>query len=340
MKRKLTRVHNIDRHVGKGFEKLHKIVLTNKSMEGLSQNTLKGYGRVITALTSYFGDREDVFNITQQEARDFIRWLQTDKIHYRDKLRNDGIMRGLKPSTINTYLKVCKTFYQVLVDEGYIESNPFSNIKTMKRAQERIKTIPPEDIRKLLDNLNKAYYTEFRLFVAIHVLLDTFGRIDEVLSIKKKDIDFTNRTILFPETKNGCMRYVGFSSQTKRLIEELLDECRDFGSEYVFLGVDGDKFQPDAFRASLKHYCDLYDIKTHITPHMFRHTAAMLFLENGGNMRVLQKILGHKRLQTTEIYAHVTDDLKFAQQTDYSPLGQIISNTKPSTNRSRSRRVR
>jgi len=96
---------------------------------------------------------------------------------------------------------------------------------------------------------------------------------------------------------------------------------------------------PEAFRANLKRYCSIYGVKTHITPHMFRHTAAMLFLENGGNMRVLQKILGHKRIATTEIYAHVSDNLIMAQQNDYSPMSQIMKSDKKISMR-RSKRIR
>ncbi len=309
------------------FSNIQRIVFETKEMENLASKTVKGYGRVFTALNEYFSDDFDAINMTHSDAKDFVRWLQNDKIHYRDKFHKDGIQRGIKPSTINTYLKICKSIYEVLVNEELIETNPFTKIPCMKRRDERIKTIPPEDIRLLLDSLDKHYYTEFRMYVVIHVLMDTFGRIDEVLSIRKDDIDFENRTILFAKTKNGEPRYVGFSPKTKRLINELLDECREFNTPYVFLGVNGERFQPEAFRANLKRYCNTYNIKTHITPHMFRHTAAMLFLENGGNMRVLQKILGHKKIATTEIYAHVSENIKLVEQSTFSPLDSIFKTT-------------
>ncbi|HCT0315796.1 TPA: tyrosine-type recombinase/integrase, partial [Staphylococcus pseudintermedius] len=248
--------------------------------------------------------------------------------HYRDKLREKNEQRGLKPSTINTYIKVCKTIYQTLVDLEYIESNPFAKIKCLKRQNERIKTIPPQDINKLLNSLKKEYYTDFRMFVTVHVLLDTFGRIDEVLHIKKSDIDFEKRTIYFGKTKNNEGRYVVFSNKTKKLIQELIDETREYNNDYLFLSVEGTRFTNDAFRNQLKKYCKEFEIPTNITPHMFRHTASMLFLENGGNIRVLQKILGHKKLATTEVYAHVSEDLLAIQQENYSPLEQVLGKQK------------
>lgn len=234
---------------------------------------------------------------------------------------------------------MCKSIYQTLLELNYIQCNPFKDIKCLKRQNERIKTIPPEDINKLLNSLDTNYYTDFRMYVAIHVFLDTFGRIDEVLSIKKADIDFDKRSIYFPNTKNNEGRYVMFSLKTKKLLVELIDEMRDYNNDYVFLAVDGGKFTNQAFRNQLKKYCNEYNIKTNITPHMFRHTSSMLFLENGGNIRVLQKILGHKKLATTEIYAHVSEDLMTLQQENYSPLDQILGKQKKYT-RARSKRLK
>ncbi|EGQ2764538.1 site-specific integrase, partial [Staphylococcus pseudintermedius] len=171
--------------------------------------------------------------------KEYIKYLKYEHVHYRDKLREKNEQRGLKPSTINTYIKVCKTIYQTLVDLEYIESNPFAKIKCLKRQNERIKTIPPQDINKLLNSLENAYYTDFRMFVTVHVLLDTFGRIDEVLHIKKSDIDFEKRTIYFGKTKNNEGRYVVFSNKTKKLIQELIDETREYNNDYLFLSVEG-----------------------------------------------------------------------------------------------------
>ncbi|MDK4070019.1 tyrosine-type recombinase/integrase [Staphylococcus pseudintermedius] len=310
------------------FETIENIVLQEKEMQNLSHITIMNYQKVFNSLKTFFYDCDNPMNITTPEAKEYIKYLKYEHVHYRDKLREKNEQRGLKPSTINTYIKVCKTIYQTLVDLEYIESNPFAKIKCLKRQNERIKTIPPQDINKLLNSLENAYYTDFRMFVTVHVLLDTFGRIDEVLHIKKSDIDFEKRTIYFGKTKNNEGRYVVFSNKTKKLIQELIDETREYNNDYLFLSVEGTRFTNDAFRNQLKKYCKEFEIPTNITPHMFRHTASMLFLENGGNIRVLQKILGHKKLATTEVYAHVSEDLLVIQQENYSPLEQVLGKQK------------
>lgn len=310
------------------FKNIKEVVLEEKELQNLSHRTIINYDKVFSSLSLFFEDIENPLYITELDAKNYIKYLKYEHIHYKDKLRDKNEVRGLKPSTINTYLKLCKSIYQTLVDLGYIEINPFGKIKCLKRQNERVKTIPPEDINKLLNSLDNSYYTDFRMYVCVHVLLDTFGRIDEVLNIKEQDIDFEKRTIYFGKTKNNEGRYVVFSNKTKKLILDLIDETKEFNNDFLFVSVDGGKFTNNSFRNQLKKYCKDFNIKTHITPHMFRHTASMLFLENGGNIRVLQKILGHKKLATTEIYAHVSEDLIAIQQENYSPLEQVLGKQK------------
>ncbi|REI04535.1 tyrosine-type recombinase/integrase, partial [Staphylococcus felis] len=126
--------------------------------------------------------------------------------------------------------------------------------------------------------------------------------------------------------------------QTKKLIIEMIGETKDFNSEYLFVSLTGGVFSSESFRKNLNDYCEKFKINTHITPHMFRHTASMLFLENGGSVRVLQKILGHKKLATTEIYAHVTEDTIQEQQNTYSPLKQIMNSKKYNKPRNKRRK--
>jgi len=105
-----------------------------------------------------------------------------------------------------------------------------------------------------LKSFDNQYFADYRMYVAINVLLDTFGRIGEVLNIKISDIDFYNRTIFFPITKNNNFRYVLYSKQTKQLIINFTDEFREMNSEYLFVDVNGNRWQEEAFRNSLMKY--------------------------------------------------------------------------------------
>lgn len=327
MRKKIITRRKINLRSG-AFEEIKKIVVEEKELQNFSQSTINNYNKVFSSLSDYFGDSINPFELNELNAKDFIRHLKDSHIHYYDKIHKKGIKRGLKPSTVNSYIKLCKSTYETLLSLGYVKYNPFNNIKYLKRQKEKVKTVPTSDIKKLIESLDKNYYTDFRMYVAIHVFLDTFGRINEVLNIKIEDIDFENKTIFFPVTKNNESRYVTISNKTKKLITELIAETSNMNENYLFISVNGGKFTNQAFRNQLKKYCDQFNIKTNITPHSLRHTASMLFLENGGNIRVLQKILGHKKLSTTEIYAHVSENLISIQKENYSPLNQIIKGNK------------
>lgn len=320
-----TSINNFD---NKSLNEIRSIVISYKQSQNLSPKTFDVYKRVFKEFDIYFDKNLNLYELKMREASQFIEYLLKDKVYYLDRFHNTGRVRGIKPTTVNTYLKACKSIYQVLVDLEYIESNPFKKIKTVKRQEERIKTIPEDDINKLIDSLDKNYYTDFRMIVIIHVLLDTFGRINEVLNMKVEDIDFETNTIYFGETKSNQYRYVPFSNKTKKLLIELIEETKEFRSDYIFLTQYGTVMTPNNFRSALNRYLKQFKISTHITPHMFRHTASTLFLKNGGSINVLQKILGHKKITTTEIYTHLSIEDVLNQSEEYSPLNSIVNTRK------------
>ncbi|MFO3701714.1 site-specific integrase [Staphylococcus felis] len=233
----MKRIRNtsINNFENKSLNEIRSIVISYKQSQNLSPKTFDVYKRVFKEFDIYFDAHLNLYELKMREASQFIEFLLKDKVYYLDRFHNTGRVRGVKPTTVNTYLKVCKSIYQVLVDLEYIESNPFKKIKTVKRQEEKIKTIPEDDINKLIDSLDKNCYTDFRMIVIIHVLLDTFGRINEVLNIKIEDIDFETNTIYFGETKTNQYRYVPFSNKTKKLLLELIEETKEFRSDNIFL---------------------------------------------------------------------------------------------------------
>ncbi|UXR77505.1 MULTISPECIES: phage integrase SAM-like domain-containing protein [unclassified Staphylococcus] len=108
------------------FSTIERIVFDEKEMQNLSRRTIDNYQKVFNSLKVFFYDYDDSINISSKEAREYIKYLKFEHVHYRDKLREKQEQRGLKPSTINTYIKVCKTIYQVLVDLEYIQENPIN----------------------------------------------------------------------------------------------------------------------------------------------------------------------------------------------------------------------
>lgn len=276
--------------------------------------------------------------MTRDNAREFIYWQLNEKIQFQNHKYKKTKLKGVSISTANTYLTYAKASFTVLVNEEIVEGNIFENVNNIKEKEKKIETLSIEEINKLLKSLNKGWYSEFRMYVLIHTLLDSFGRINEVLSIRQNDIDFEKHAITFQNTKNGKVRIVPITRKTIKLLEELIEETEDFESEYVFLTHHGNPMSPDTARKHLRDLSKRVGLE-HITGfHIFRHTASEMFLRQNGSMRVLQKILGHSDLSTTSIYAHVLDTTIKQQHEQFSPLNLIDDKERRKTRTSRAKK--
>ncbi|UTI42129.1 tyrosine-type recombinase/integrase [Niallia sp. RD1] len=312
------------------------IVMKIKELEGVSASSLANYEKVFNDFDRYFGDKTDVQTLTFDHARDFMYWQLNDKVQFANHkyLNANSKKKGVSKGTANTYLNHAKSIFNILVEEKIVEENIFSNLNRIKDKQKQVDTLTIQEVQQILKSLNKELYSEFREFVIIHCLLDSFGRINEVLSLKKQDVDFIAQTVTFTNTKNGKIRMVPITKKTVKLIEEMIKENEDFNSEYIFLTNHGKPLRPDTFRKHFRVITERLNIGKRIHPHLFRHTASMLFLaQPGASMRALQSILGHSELSTTSIYAHMLDDTVKEQHAMFSPLHLIEEKRKTTTRR-------
>lgn len=109
-----------------------------------------------------------------------------------------------------------------------------------------------------------------------------------------------------------------------RLLQGLMKECEEFDSEYVFLTNYGGPLRDDRFRDRLKDYAKKVGIKVRIHPHLFRHTSATLFLENGGTERYLAEIMGHSDLRMVSKYTHLSQKSIKEKHEQFSPMNNVV----------------
>lgn len=304
------------------------VVIKLKELEGVSKHTIEGYVKFWNDMDRFFDEKMNVADLTVDDARDFIHWQLHEKTPFLKANRLDDTKKGISVSSVNTYLTYAKSSFKILEQEG-ITTNIFAPINKIKNREKKIETLSVEEINKLFRTMDKSIYTEFRDYVACHVMLDSFGRIDEVLSVKKSDIDFEHKSITFQRTKNRRIRTIPLTNQSLKLIEE----TEDFNSEYLFLSVFGTRLRPDTFRKHLREIVKRSGIDKRIHPHLFRHTASKMFLEQNGSLRVLQSILDHADSSTTARYAHVLDDTIKAQHKQFTPINLLKKKAKTRTNR-------
>ncbi|GIN58477.1 tyrosine recombinase XerD [Lederbergia ruris] len=312
-----------------------ELILKIKMLDGVTDLTLRAYKLLFNDFEKFFGNDVDVKSLTVDDARDYIFWQLHEKEPYSNSSRrNKKGEKGVSIRTANNYLILAQSVFNVLEKEG-ITFNIFSSIKKIKEHEKMIETLTTDEINKLFRTFNKKNYVEFRNYVACHLMLDAYSRVSETLNIRRSDIDFKRKSVTFKRTKNKKIRTVPLSNETLKLLRELIKENEDFDSEYVFLTIFGEPLDDATFRKNLYEVAERAEIKKNVYPHIFRHTASKMFIEQGGSIRILQTILGHASVETTERYAHVLDQTIENYHEHFSPIKKLKKKSKTRTSRQR-----
>lgn len=303
-----------------------------KVAEGRSNITLENYRRFYNFFADYLDKNNIERNINVVDVdlmRDYISWLLHEKVKFDGhKFKKDEHkQKGLAPRTVNNYIKAIKIFFNFLYEEGIIPKNPIASLKKVKQPVEEINVLTAEELRALLKEPNQRRYADFRDYTILNVMLDTMCRINELLLLKKSDVDFKTKAIHIRAeiAKNRRSRYIPLSNKTSRLIAELNNDTSVFDSEYIFLTNYGERLKPNHFRKRLQNFAERAGIAKRVYPHLIRHTAATMFLENGGDSRYLQLILGHSDIRMVEVYTHLSKRSLAEQHKKHSAINVIDS---------------
>ena len=216
-----------------------------------------------------------------------------------------------KKSTIGRKLTSLRVFYDYLLKNKIVSVNYFSDIKNPKKDKSLPKYVKDNDIDKmfLVPDTNKVYGQ--RNLAIIRLLYATGVRVDELVNIRLKDIDVSDRTIRILG-KGSKERIVVFGVNTQSDLKKYLSDGRrqlDIkGNDYLFLNKDGNRLSSRYVRKIIDDIVVKASIKMHISPHMLRHTFATEMLNNGADLVSVKDLLGHESLNTTSIYTHLSDD--------------------------------
>ncbi len=259
-----------------------------KTAEGVSESTVGQYEDNFAFFCEYIekrGGDYDVAAITQDFLREWITYMQFDHIQFRKIATRKVKEVGLKPSTINTRIKTIRVMFNTLFHEGIISDNPCARLRNVSEPVEDIEVLSDREIARLLGVMDKSYYTVYRDYVLIVFLLDSMMRISEAVRLTRDRIDREAGVVIIPANiaKNRKARAVPISDKVIRLLDELMKENdHEFRSEYVFATGEDSYYDRNTFNQRLKDYGEAAQINKNIHAHLFRHTAATRWLENGG----------------------------------------------------------
>lgn len=265
----------------------YKTYMVSRKIEGLSMKTLNLYNLYLNDF--FFTVNKNAADITANDIRVYLYNIQQ--------------ARNLSNRTLDSRRTAIHAFFEWAAGEGYIEKNPCRPIKNIK--YERIQKKPLTDIE--LERVRQACKT-VREKALVEFLYSTGARVTEACTVKISDIDFVKGEVVVLG-KGNKHRKTYLNARSKILLMQYLNS-RDDDSEYLFVGERKPHMQlkKAAVEKILRGIGELAEMDRPLTPHLFRHTLATILLQRGTPITEVQKILGHVNINTTMIYAKVSDD--------------------------------
>ncbi|MDR0956423.1 MAG: tyrosine-type recombinase/integrase [Endomicrobium sp.] len=275
------------------FEEMIEEYLIELEIRNYSQNTIKTYKSIIKNFYGYLQNETDLYD-DKRFLRSFKRYIQYLK---RDK--------GVSQNYIYLVTVVAKKFLEF--NNLYF----LEEIKSPKRTKSLPKSLNEGEVEKLINAVDYKTITNnynqkkmrLRNKLILALLYSSGLRISELVTLLTNDVDFDERTIRI-RGKGEKDRIVLFDDETKELIESYL-ELKNSDSEYLFTNKYENHLTPRYIQMMIKDYAKIAGIKKKVTPHILRHSFATHLLKNGVDIRVIQQLLGHSNLSTTQIYTSV-----------------------------------
>ena len=215
--------------------------------------------------------------------------------------------------TKSHYITVINNFYKYMILINKIKYNPCDTINLPKTEKKLPVYLTSEEIDKLFD-IRLIKPIDYRNKAILELLYATGTRISEVLNLKLNQINFED-CLLIVMGKGKKERMIPIAPTALEYLKLYILEYRKYllktkENDYVFLNNNGNKLSRQGFFKILKELCKKQGISKEISPHVLRHSFATNLLNNGADLRVIQELLGHENLSTTEIYSHLNTEKK------------------------------
>ncbi len=263
--------------------------------DGLSRNTLSSY-------------RFDLYN--------FSNWLNKTNSIFLENVTKSDIQQYLsfkfpssKARSISRSLSTLRRFYRFLYREKKITTDPTLQIQKPKIPKSLPKSLSEDEVENLLEAPDLNIDIGIRDKAMIELLYACGLRVSELVNIQLTELNLDDGVIRVTG-KGDKTRLVPMGEDAMDYIQKYLLSARDAilknkKSKYLFVTHHGKSMTRQTFWHSLKKYALIANIKQSISPHILRHAFATHLINHGADLRVVQMLLGHSDISTTQIYTHV-----------------------------------
>lgn len=282
--------------------------------DGLSKNSLSAYRRDLTLFANWL-------ELDGECTKSIYQVVEADLTAYMASKRDD------KASTANRRLTVFKRFYRYALRQHLVEQDPCLKLRAAKQAQRFPKVLSEEQITTLLNTPDTAEALGLRDRTMLELMYASGLRVSEIVSLKTVALGLNEGVVRVVNGKGGKERLVPFGAEAGEWLRRYLQEARHVLLEgktcqEVFVGRHtGSGLTRQAFWSIIKRYAQLADIKVPLSPHTLRHAFATHLLNHGADLRVVQLLLGHADISTTQIYTHVARERLKSIHAQHHPRG-------------------
>ena len=269
-----------------------------KLERGYSPNTIEAYKHDLDWLLGYLA----------QEGVDPLSVKLEDLEHFAAMLSDHGISAKSQARILSGV----RSFYRYLVLDGYLDVDPTELLESPHLPQHLPEYLSTEEVDALENSIDLTSNEGHRNRAIIEVFFSCGLRVSELTNLKLSDL-FLPQGFIRVNGKGGKQRLVPISERAIHELELWFDDRRQMkikpGEEdYVFLNRRGHHLTRTMILIMVKRQAEAAGIKKTISPHTLRHSFATALLKGGADLRIIQELLGHADLGTTEIYTHMDDE--------------------------------
>lgn len=280
--------------------------------DGLAQNSLSAYRRDLLLLAQWIQQDSgiDLYCVTEKDLTAYIAHRRADKA-----------------TTANRRLTVFKRFYRHALRMNLVKSDPCIGLRTAKQALRFPKTLSEDQVTALLNAPDVETALGLRDRTMLELMYASGLRVSEIVTLKTVALGLNEGVIRVVNGKGGKERLVPFGGEAGQWLGRYLQDARtplleDKTSDAVFIGRHtGTGLTRQAFWALIKRYAVIANIPVALSPHTLRHAFATHLLNHGADLRVVQLLLGHADISTTQIYTHVARERLKSIHQQHHPRG-------------------
>lgn len=280
---------------------------------GLGEKTRSAYASDLRSLSAWLADRPGQPELREVRRADLLQWI------------SGGMASGVQSSTAARRLSGLRRFYRYLLRERVVAEDPTLQIDSPRQPRRLPETLSESDVEDLMAEPDPAEPIELRDRAMMEVLYGCGLRVSELVGLEVSQLNL-RQGVVRVRGKGDRERLVPLGEEAVDWLDQYFREARQtllrgVASDAVFPGRQGRAMTRQTFWHRLRRYASRSGIRKKLSPHTLRHAFATHLLNHGADLRVVQMLLGHADLSTTQIYTHIAQQRLRSLHETHHPRG-------------------